>query len=124
MAEKKTYWLTDGYGSKALVEGADQRDRWKPLGWSEADDPAGDDRVWMRHTDHNGHAQFPASVVGTWRALGWEPSAPPEPVDVLHDEQLVDVTPPAATQASTEEAPPSGEEQTTTRAASGTKNRS
>lgn len=123
---KTNYWLTDGFGSFASVEGADQRDRWKPLGWSEAGEPSGGDRVWMRHTDHGGHAQFPAGVVETWRALGWQPSSPPEPVDVLHDAQLVDVAPaqggPAA--ESTEDAPPSGEQQTTTRAASGTKNRS
>lgn len=106
MAEK-TYWLTDGYGNKAQVTGAAERDRWVPLGWSETIEPAGDERVWMRHTDHGGHAQFAAGVVETWRALGWEPSAPPEPVDVLHDEQLVDVAPastPAAETKSTETA--------------------
>ncbi|WP_422744355.1 hypothetical protein ACN27B_08725 [Micromonospora sp. WMMD754] len=88
---KTNYWLTDGYGAKALATGAEERDRWVPRGWSESTEPAGSDQVWMRHTDHGGHAQFAADVVETWRALGWEPSAPPEPVDVLHDAQLVDV---------------------------------
>lgn len=107
MAEKKTYWLTDGYGNKAQVAGAEERDRWVPRGWSETTEPAGEERVWMRHTVHQGHAQFAAGVVETWRALGWEPSAPPEPVDVLHDAQLVDVAPapvPAASSNSTETA--------------------
>ncbi len=88
---KNTYWLTDGFGRKALVDGADQRDRWKPLGWAEGDAPAGDDQVWMQHEAHGGRQLFTASVVSTWEALGWKPSAPPEPVDVLHDAQLVDV---------------------------------
>ncbi|WP_329013233.1 hypothetical protein OG271_04030 [Micromonospora rifamycinica] len=90
------YWLTDGYGNKALVVGAEERDRWVPLGWAETTEPAGDDMVWMRHAGHGGHAQFAAGVVETWQSLGWEPSAPPEPVDVLHDDHLVDVTAPAA----------------------------
>ncbi|MFF0823063.1 hypothetical protein ACFYUR_22100 [Micromonospora haikouensis] len=96
MATKNTYWLADGYGSKALVEGADQRDRWLPLGWTVSGEPADGDMVWMRHAVHSGHAQFSAGVVDTWKALGWEPSPPPEPVDLLHDEHLVDVTPSAA----------------------------
>ncbi|WP_346536944.1 hypothetical protein [Micromonospora sp. DPT] len=109
---KTNYWLTDGYGSKALVEGADQRDRWVPLGWSEADAPAGGDRVWMQHTEHGGHAQFPAGVVDTWQALGWKPAPPPEPVDVLHDAQLVDVQTPVA-----EPAPANTDSSTSTRTA-------
>ena len=109
---KNTYWLADGYGSKALVEGADERDRWVPRGWAEADEPAGEDRVWMQHGEHKGRAQFPAAVVETWQALGWKPAAPPEPVDVLHDAQLVDVAPDA------KEAPASTASDT--RAASGT----
>ncbi|MCZ7440814.1 hypothetical protein O7598_30805 [Micromonospora sp. WMMC241] len=95
MAEKKTYWLTDGYGTHALVEGAAERDRWVPRGWSEADEPAGAEMVWMHHPDTDGRQMFAAGVVETWRALGWVPSAPPEPVDVLHDAQLVDVAPAA-----------------------------
>ena len=93
MAEKKTYWLTDGYGNKALVTGAEERDRWVPLGWSETTEPVDAEMVWMHNATTDGRAQFAAGVVETWRALGWEPSAPPEPVDVLHDEQLVDVAP-------------------------------
>ncbi|HEY9414673.1 MAG TPA: hypothetical protein VIQ30_07945 [Pseudonocardia sp.] len=93
MAEKKTYWLTDGYGNSAQVVGAEERDRWVPRGWSETTEPTGDERVWMHNATTDGRAQFAAGVVETWRALGWEPSAPPEPVDVLHDEQLVDVAP-------------------------------
>ncbi|MBQ1064472.1 hypothetical protein [Micromonospora sp. C41] len=110
---KTKYWLTDGYGAHALVEGAEERDRWVPRGWSETAEPTGEGRVWMRHTDHGGHQLFAAGVVETWRALGWEPSAPPEPVDVLHDEQLVDVAavqggPAAQSTTNTTEAAASG----------------
>ncbi|MFY1588997.1 hypothetical protein ACN267_31405 [Micromonospora sp. WMMD734] len=111
---KTNYWLTDGYGNKALVVGTDERDRWTPIGWAESTEPAGDDMVWMRHGGHGGHAQFAAGVLEQWRALGWEPSPPPEPVDVLHDGHLVDVTAPPVGPAST--AP-----QTTTKAPSTSK---
>jgi hypothetical protein len=89
MAEK---WMTDGYGAKAYVA-ADQVDDWKPRGWAEADGPAGNDRVWMRHTEHQGRAQFPAGALESWQALGWAPSDPPAPYDVTKDPQLVDVQP-------------------------------
>lgn len=111
---KTNYWLTDGYGNKAVAVVAEERDRWVPRGWSESTEPSGDDRVWMRHGGHGGHAQFPAAVVETWQALGWEASPPPEPVDVLHDEHLVDVAAPPVEQPSTEPQTP------TSKAASGT----
>ncbi|WBB73232.1 hypothetical protein O7602_26690 [Micromonospora sp. WMMD1128] len=93
MAEKKTYWLGDGYGNAAFVEGAAERDRWVPRGWSEADEPSGTEMVWMHHPQTGGRQRFAAGVIEQWVALGWEPSAPPEPVDVLHDAQLVDIAP-------------------------------
>lgn len=89
MAEK---WMTDGYGAKAFVA-ADEVDTWKPRGWSEADEPSGTDRVWMRHSEHGGRAQFPAAALESWQALGWRPSDPPAPYDVTKDPQLVDVQP-------------------------------
>lgn len=111
---KTNYWLTDGYGNKAVAVGVEELDRWVPRGWSEATEPVDGERVWMRHTDHGGHQLFAAGVVETWRALGWEPSAPPEPVDVLHDAQLVDVAP-----AQTPAAQSTTDNSTTETAASG-----
>lgn len=112
---KNTYWMTDGYGSTALVEGADERDRWKPLGWSEATEPAGDDMVWMAHPESGGRQRFAAAVIEQWQGLGWRPAAPPEPVDVLHDPQLVGQAAPVASAAA-----PKSTERT---AASGTTSR-
>lgn len=110
MAEKKTYWLADGYGVKALVVGAAERDRWVPLGWSEADEPAPDDRVWLRHEDHGGRALFPAPVVELWQQKGWQPSDPPPPVSPFNADQATAVVPaqaaaPTETTEQTEPAP-------------------
>lgn len=99
MAEKKTYWLADGYGAKALITGADERDRWVPLGWAETDEPVPGDMVWMRHVDHGGPARFPAEVVELWKAKGWEPAHPPEPTNPFN------IPEPADTAATTTAAP-------------------
>ncbi|MEU4367554.1 hypothetical protein [Micromonospora chersina] len=107
MTEKKTYWLTDGYGAKALIEGAEQRDRWKPLGWSETDEPEPGDRVWLRHEDHGGRALFPVESVALWQQKGWQPSDPPEPINPFNAAQPADVTEaaPAAPAATTTTSP-------------------
>lgn len=91
MTKKTTYWLTDGYGSKALIEGAEARDRWVPLGWSEADEPAAGERVWLRHEEHGGRAQFPAEAVALWQQKGWQPSDPPEPINPFNAPAPADV---------------------------------
>ncbi|WP_435233367.1 hypothetical protein [Micromonospora aurantiaca (nom. illeg.)] len=87
MTKKQSYWLSDGFGAKALVEGAEQKDRWVPLGWSESDEPAGDDRVWLRHEEHGGRALFPAAAMELWQQKGWQPSDPPEPVSPFNAPQ-------------------------------------
>ncbi|MEV4767802.1 hypothetical protein [Micromonospora humida] len=87
MAEKKTYWMADGYGAKALIVGADERDRWRPLGWTETDVPAGIDMVWMRHEEHGGRAKFAAQVMDLWQAKGWKPSDPPPLASPFNAEQ-------------------------------------
>ncbi|MEU4570728.1 hypothetical protein [Micromonospora sp. NPDC023956] len=93
---KTDYWMADGYGNKALVEGAAERDRWKPLGWAETTEPEPGDMVWMEHPETGGRQRFAAAVIEQWQGLGWHPAAPPEPVDVLHDSQLVDQAAPVA----------------------------
>ncbi|TBL44240.1 hypothetical protein EYA84_02010 [Verrucosispora sp. SN26_14.1] len=93
---KTTYWMTDGYGAAALVEGADERDRWKPLGWSVVDGEkalAGVTHVWLRHEDHGQRAKFPAGAVELWQAKGWHPSDPPEPTSPFNADQPADVLP-------------------------------
>lgn len=118
---KTKYWLSDGLGGKALVEGAEERDRWVPLGWAQADEPAESDKVWMRHEGIEQPAQFNASVVETWKALGWEPSPPPEPVDLLHDQHLVDPVVADAAPTPKPAAAPAASSTTSTPAASGDK---
>lgn len=92
MTSKQTYWLRNATGDRAFVEGKEERDRWVPLGWADSTEPAEGEQVqvWLQHAEHGGRAKFPLAVVPTWQALGWNPSPPPEPVDVLHDEHLVD----------------------------------
>lgn len=94
---KTKYWLADGYGGKALVEGADERDRWLPLGWSESSEPQPGERVWLRHEEHGGRALFPAESVELWRQKGWQPSDPPEPINPFNTERPADVAEPAQT---------------------------
>lgn len=100
---KSLYWLTNADGHKARVEGAEQRDRWLPLGWSVADEPVTGDMVYLEHEVSGGRALFPAAVVPAWGELGWQPAAPPEPVDLTKDPLLVDqpVAEPVAAPAKT-----------------------
>lgn len=93
---KTNHWMTDGYGSKALV-GADERDRWKPLGWAESTDPEPGERVWLRHEEHGGRAQFPAEVVELWQQKGWQPSDPPPVESPFNAPEPADVVEPAPT---------------------------
>ncbi|TDB79961.1 hypothetical protein E1091_19395, partial [Micromonospora fluostatini] len=70
MTSKKTYWMADGQGAVALVEGAEERDRLIPLGWADSEPPAPDQQVWMRHAEHGGRAKFPLASVELWRPRG------------------------------------------------------
>lgn len=98
MTDKQTYWLVDGDGAKALVVGVDERDRFRPHGWTETTEPAGSDMVWLEHEVTGGRQLFPMAVTPQWGALGWRLAGPPEPVDLTKDPQVVDqpLTPPAA----------------------------
>lgn len=82
MTEKQEYWLSDLDGVKALVVGAEERARWVPRGWSDTDDPARSERVWVRHPDVELPAVLPWDALQeSWAEKGWQPSAPIEPVD-------------------------------------------
>lgn len=99
---KQTYWLTNVDGVKALVEGADERDRWTRIhGWTVSDEPAAGDLVWLQHETTGGRQAFAAEAAPQWEGLGWHPAPPPEPADLTKDPQLVD-QPPAEAAAATE----------------------
>lgn len=84
MTEKQKYWLSDSTGTKCLVVGADERARWAPRGWFDADEPAGSELVWVAHPDVELPAKLPWDALQEgWSAKGWAPSAPIEPVDPL-----------------------------------------
>ncbi len=84
MTEKQTYWLVDLNGVKALATGVEERARWAPRGWTEADEPTPDERIWARCEGVELPAVFP---YGAWQELwqykGWQPSTPPEPIDPI-----------------------------------------
>ncbi|MFI2664886.1 hypothetical protein [Micromonospora carbonacea] len=107
---KTKYWMTDGYGTAALVEGAEERDRWLPLGWRVVDgpeQPSGVTHVWLRHEEHNGRQRFAAGAVELWQAKGWHPSDPPPPTSPFNADQPADVViGPAAIQTETTETAP------------------
>lgn len=89
MTDKQTYWLADQTGKKALVTGAAERDRWVPLGWVEADEPAAGEFVYARHDGIEQPAEFPASAFReVWEPRGWVAGPPPEPVSPFNGDQL------------------------------------
>jgi hypothetical protein len=92
---KNSYWIVDpNGGAKALVEGAEERNRWTQVqGWDEADEPVPGDMVWAFNEAAGGHTKLPHDTLGEggyWHGVGWRPSAPPEPVDVTKDPALRD----------------------------------
>jgi hypothetical protein len=83
---KNTYWIADPTdGTKALVEGVDERDRWvKGWGWSEAEEPQGLDFVWITNSNPElgaSRLNWIAANDPAWAARGWAPGAPPVPVN-------------------------------------------
>jgi len=81
----KTYWLTDTEGTFALVESAEDRDRFVRVhGWTEAGEPSPSDFVWVRNEDSTlGAARltWEAAQLDAWAGRGWAAGAPPEPVN-------------------------------------------
>jgi hypothetical protein len=88
---KNTYWLVDGEGTRALVEGADERDRLVRVhGWTETTAPDSGDFVWLRNEDPAlGPARltWEAAQLPAWAGRGWSPGAPqvgePAPVEAV-----------------------------------------
>lgn len=88
---KNLYWITNVDGVKAVVEGADERDRWTRVhGWALTEAPTAGELVWLRHEEHGGRQAFAAEAAPHWAGLGWHPTAPPEPADFTKDPHLVD----------------------------------
>lgn len=80
---KNSYWLADPEGTRALVEGADTRDRFVRLhGWTEATEPERHDFVWLTNENSSLGATrmtWEAAQLDAWAGRGWTPGAPPEP---------------------------------------------
>lgn len=103
MAEKKTYWMVDANGDKALASGAGERDQLLERKWVESDDPQRNEFIWMTHSQTGGVARFATNAQAAWEARGWSPSGPPEPVDVRKDQPVkASKTEPGQTTASPE----------------------
>jgi hypothetical protein len=112
---KTTYWITTTEGTHGRVTGVEERDRWTPLGYQVVDEPSPTDFVWMRKDGLDAPARFPYGAAPTWEAMGWEYSAPPEPVDVTKDSQLFDQpkAPAPAVSTSTTSKPATGADKNT-----------
>jgi hypothetical protein len=113
MTNKSTYWIADAEGTKALVEGADQRDYWtKVRGWSEASEPEGLEFVWLRSDLLPDSAPTRLNWVAAndkaWTDNGFRPCPPPEPVNLaLPPEHPSYAAAAAAESAAAESAPKS-----------------
>jgi len=99
MTSKKTYWMTDGQ-AVALVEGAEERDRLVPLGWTDSEKPGPGVQVWMQHAEHRGRAKFPFASVELWRPKGWSECSPELASDPFAAEVPADVVAPVSEPAS------------------------
>lgn len=84
---KNTYWITDGDGVYALVEGADRRDLATRLhGWAVADEPGPDAQVHVvnEHPDVTpGRLPYRALQDDAWSGRGWTPGVPADLADAL-----------------------------------------
>lgn len=114
---KSSYWVQDPNGGAfALVDGAEERDRWTHVhGWELAEGPAAGDRVHVVHAETNGQAVLPYDAMdpaGYWANNGWTPGPPPTPVDLTKDPALRDQPAPAVT-------PVAAKAEPTTRAVTG-----
>jgi hypothetical protein len=86
MSSKKSYWIADTEGVKALVEGADELAQWTRVrGWSETTEPVGLEFQWVRHEVHGGRGVMAHDAAVLHEGLGWFPSDPPPPAGLPTD---------------------------------------
>ena len=95
MSGKNTYWITGPDGTKALVEGADERDRWVRVHhWAISDEPQPGEFVYLANENPElGPARltWQAAQDPAWEARGWAPGPPEEPENqVLTPERLAE----------------------------------
>lgn len=83
----ETLWVCDVAGNKACVSAAD-RDRWTVHGWSETVPPVDGEFVWMAKDDVTHPGLIPWAARDYWQGIGFEPAAPPEPVNPTRDPAL------------------------------------
>lgn len=83
MTALQKFWLVDTTGTKALVEGDDERDRFLPLGWALCDPPVGGEFVVVRHAGIAAPGKLAADTLDAWAAKEWAPGAPAHPLDGL-----------------------------------------
>lgn len=88
MTGKQTYWLVDETGTKALVEGAAERDRWVPRGWAESTEPTGSEFFYAWLDGVTVPARLTAAARDVWEIKGWKPGPPPEPASPFNGDQL------------------------------------
>lgn len=94
MTDKNTYWVRDAAGDYALLTGTDQRDRWLPHGWTEVDEPTGQEFVWARHEGIQEPARFPANALReVWADRGWKAAEPPSPISPFNSDEGAPVIP-------------------------------
>jgi hypothetical protein len=106
MTEKQTYWLVDATGDHALITGADERDRWVPLGWTPADEPIGDAFVWAWLDGITVPARFPAAALAeVFGPKGWVAGPPPQAVSPFNGDQAVPAAAPTTSTAAAPAAP-------------------
>lgn len=93
MAEKKTYWVANLADERALITGADERDRWSLHGWSETTEPDDNFRgsVWMTDPESGRSAPIAWAAREYWLGRGRVPSPPDEPVNPTKDPALTAV---------------------------------
>lgn len=93
---KNTYWISDTEGNKALVEGAEERDKWTLIhGWTVANEPGPTDQVHVVNSHPEiGPGRLPyGSLAAGMAGLGWSAGPPTEPYDLTKDPVLVDQAP-------------------------------
>lgn len=84
-----TSWITDPSGRYvALVEDGDQLNTWLLVhGWQRAAEPQPNSEVqtYIAKPVDGLRGCIPFVALDSWRAEGWEPGPPPEPVDTTKD---------------------------------------
>src|SRR3954471_15505177 len=100
MSGKNEYWIADPQGVKAKVSGVEARDYWVRVnGWTEADEPTGQEFQWVRNEAHGGKGVLNHEAALLHEDLGCSPPGP-EGYDEPSDEPAAKTTPSTKSAAS------------------------